>query len=157
MLLHSDSRPSAAAHSMIRQLLIICLMVLTLFGVQLAKDSPLHGHEQHSLDCELCHLQSCDDVLIQLCLALVFGAKRSSRKFVYSRFYSSTRHSPYYSRAPPSSSVQSESCPLHLFLHDFQNLHAGTKAGPFHRMIRGNKICIQLMSQLPVPLRSHLM
>ncbi|MDR0781810.1 MAG: hypothetical protein LBF16_14155 [Pseudomonadales bacterium] len=44
-----------------RRLLLLLLLSVTLLGVQLVQDSPLHQHTQHTVDCALCHFQLSDD------------------------------------------------------------------------------------------------
>ncbi|HWK55129.1 MAG TPA: hypothetical protein VNR18_12210 [Hyphomicrobiales bacterium] len=45
-----------------RRLVLLLLMTFTLMGVQLAQNSVLHQHAQHSVDCALCHFQLGDDI-----------------------------------------------------------------------------------------------
>jgi len=84
-----------------RHALLIALMALTLFGAQLAQNSPLHHHTQHSVDCALCHLQLTDDVLVHVQVALTVVPGAAPATVAPPQFYSFSSPSPYQGRAPP--------------------------------------------------------
>ena len=50
---------SLSLHS--RQLAAVLFLALSLLGVQAIQGSVLHDHQQHSVDCALCHFHLGDD------------------------------------------------------------------------------------------------
>ncbi|MDT8398446.1 MAG: hypothetical protein RQ899_07520 [Pseudomonadales bacterium] len=89
--------------NMHKQFFLILLLTLTVSGMQLIKDSPLHDHTHHVVDCAICHLSANDDATVsndallpQSNLVAVFHA--------YSGLTARSIHTAVYqSRAPPLS------------------------------------------------------
>jgi hypothetical protein len=88
-------------HQNFARLLLICLMALTLVGVQGLQASALHQHAQHSVDCALCHLQLSDDTEIQYQNVIIRLATITLKVIPAGTFYSFISPSPYQGRAPP--------------------------------------------------------
>lgn len=84
-----------------RQILLIALMAFTLAGAQLAQNSPLHNHAQHTVDCALCHLQLGDDVLVRYQFVPAFAPNGAPAELAPAPFHSLSSPSPYQGRAPP--------------------------------------------------------
>jgi hypothetical protein len=86
----------------IQGLLLVILMSTALLGVQLVQGSSLHSHEQHTVDCALCHFQLSDDTEFNHPVALpeqvtTFAATHPETTRITTRAIL-----PYHSRAPPS-------------------------------------------------------
>jgi hypothetical protein len=86
-----------------RHILLIALMGFTLLGAQLAQNSPLHNHAQHTVDCALCHLQLSDDVLVVYQFTPTFVPHSAPTALPPAPFYTFSSPSPYQGRAPPRS------------------------------------------------------
>jgi hypothetical protein len=85
-----------------QSLLLVFMMSLALLGVQVVQGSSLHIHEQHSVDCALCHFQLSDDA--EFSNPVVLPEQLSTfnpTSPVIFRITSRTIR-PYQSRAPPT-------------------------------------------------------
>jgi hypothetical protein len=86
----------------IQSLLLVLLMSTALLGVQLIQGSSLHVHEQHSVDCALCHFQLSDDS--EIVHTVTVPAQFSTLAPSWPQIFRVTTRTirPYLSRAPPS-------------------------------------------------------
>jgi len=89
-----------------RNLWLVSLLALTVFGGQVLQASPLHNHTQETVDCALCHLQTLgDDTVIDHSLPLTVTGSISIAAAFVPATPAAPFTSPYQGRAPPSASV----------------------------------------------------
>ncbi|MBT6042362.1 MAG: hypothetical protein HOH14_02580 [Gammaproteobacteria bacterium] len=86
----------------LQQIFTICLITLSLLGVQVIQASPLHDHGDHVVDCALCHFDNTEDAL----LTTAQPQPRFDSNAIYSvadnNFIVLLPHHSFQSRAPPS-------------------------------------------------------
>ena len=84
-----------------RRLLLVSLLATVLLGLQALQASPLHDHNQHSVDCALCHLQLSDLTLDTQPLVKVSHGALMVAALPRAQLLLPSASSPYLSRAPP--------------------------------------------------------
>lgn len=85
-----------------RNLWLVSLLALTVFGGQVLQASPLHNHAQETVDCALCHLQTLgDDTVIDRSLPLAVSSPASIAAAFIPAAPATPFASPYQGRAPP--------------------------------------------------------
>lgn len=81
--------------------LLVALLILSLTGIQLFKDSPWHHHSQETADCVLCHFENHDDTL-QAEHAGKAAVKKTDRHLSWLvQHQRGPKTQAYHSRAPP--------------------------------------------------------
>jgi hypothetical protein len=88
-----------------RNLWLVSLLALTVFGGQVLQASPLHDHTQETVDCALCHLQTLgDDSEQDRGLSLPVLATTTVAAAFVPALPAAAFPSPYQGRAPPATS-----------------------------------------------------
>ena len=88
-----------------RNLWLVSLLALTVFGGQVLQASPLHNHAQETVDCALCHLQTLgDDSEYAHGLVQLVPATRATTAVLPPATPAAPFTSPYQGRAPPITS-----------------------------------------------------
>jgi len=88
-----------------RNLWLVSLLALTVFGGQVLQASPLHNHAQETVDCALCHLQTLgDDSEYTHGLVQLLPAARATSAVLPPATPAAAFTSPYQGRAPPITS-----------------------------------------------------
>jgi hypothetical protein len=88
-----------------RNLWLVSLLALSVFGGQVLQASPLHNHAQETVDCALCHLQTLgDDSEVDHGLPLVIRAAATVATSFIPAVPAAAFTSPYQGRAPPAAS-----------------------------------------------------
>jgi hypothetical protein len=88
-----------------RNLWLVSLLALTVFGGQVLQASPLHNHAQETVDCALCHLQTLgDDSEYTHGLVQLLPAACATSAVLPPATPAAAFTSPYQGRAPPITS-----------------------------------------------------
>ena len=85
----------------IRHIFTLCLLTLTLVGVQALQASPLHDHATHVVDCGLCHFNATESAVEE---SPTTGFTLDAASYVLNQAVTATypkTHSPFLGRAPP--------------------------------------------------------
>jgi hypothetical protein len=86
-----------------RNLWLVSLLALAVFGGQVLQASPLHNHAQETVACALCHLQTLgDDSELDHGLPLVILAAATAVPSFVPAIPAVAFSSPYQGRAPPA-------------------------------------------------------
>jgi hypothetical protein len=86
-----------------KQLLLVCLLSLTVLSVQLIQHSPLHDHSLDVMDCAVCQLDFNENGALVQNVNFTFEASTSVYIVFENLFIASSVYHPYQGRSPPVS------------------------------------------------------
>lgn len=87
---------------LLRKRILIALLMLGLLGVQLLQNSSIHEHNQHVVDCALCHFDTHHYGLSVIAESFEAEAGLVERVYSPQLTFLSRQYSPFQGRSPPN-------------------------------------------------------